>query len=189
MIRTALIPAAGRGARLDRPGTPKPLVDVGGKPLIFRLLSQLSRVGVRRAVVVLGYQARKIREALARQPAAELSIEIVENPRWEDGLARSILSAREQLSEPFLLTMADHVFDDRLVAQMAALDPASSAATALIDPRAHLVCEQASAVKVRRKGARIVEIGVMTTPALVIDGDVKVSGRLPSIDEIREMLV
>ena len=37
----ALIPAAGRGARLDRPDTPKPLVEVDGVPLIVRTLRQL----------------------------------------------------------------------------------------------------------------------------------------------------
>ena len=35
---------------------------------------------------------------------------------------------------------------------------------------------------------RIMTFGVMMTPALVVDGVVKVSGRLPSSDEIRKML-
>ena len=35
---------------------------------------------------------------------------------------------------------------------------------------------------------RIMTFGVMTTPALVVDGVVKVSGRVPSSDEIRNML-
>ena len=35
---------------------------------------------------------------------------------------------------------------------------------------------------------RIMTFGVMTTPALVVDGVVKVSGRVPSSDEIRTML-
>jgi small redox-active disulfide protein 2 len=36
--------------------------------------------------------------------------------------------------------------------------------------------------------AKIMEFGVMITPALVIDGEVKVSGRVPSPDEIEKML-
>lgn len=35
---------------------------------------------------------------------------------------------------------------------------------------------------------RIVSYGVMTTPALVVDGEVKVSGKIPSADEIKEFL-
>jgi small redox-active disulfide protein 2 len=34
----------------------------------------------------------------------------------------------------------------------------------------------------------IVSYGVMKTPGLVIDGDVKVSGRVPSKDEIKKLL-
>ena len=34
----------------------------------------------------------------------------------------------------------------------------------------------------------ITSFGVMTTPALVVDGEVKVSGRVPSEDEIKEMI-
>lgn len=36
---------------------------------------------------------------------------------------------------------------------------------------------------------KIVEYGVMSTPALVIDGEVKCSGGVPDIEEIKRMLV
>jgi len=35
---------------------------------------------------------------------------------------------------------------------------------------------------------KIVEYGVMSTPALVIDGDVKSYGEVASVEEIKEML-
>ena len=35
---------------------------------------------------------------------------------------------------------------------------------------------------------RITGFGVMMTPALVIDGEVKVVGKLPSTDEIKQLL-
>lgn len=34
----------------------------------------------------------------------------------------------------------------------------------------------------------IMSYGVMFTPALVIDGEVKVSGKVPSLEEIKKML-
>ncbi len=34
----------------------------------------------------------------------------------------------------------------------------------------------------------IVSFGVMSTPALVIDGEVKIAGKVPSADEIKKML-
>jgi small redox-active disulfide protein 2 len=35
---------------------------------------------------------------------------------------------------------------------------------------------------------KITEFGVMMTPALVVDGQVKVSGKVPKDDEIKEMI-
>jgi small redox-active disulfide protein 2 len=36
---------------------------------------------------------------------------------------------------------------------------------------------------------RIMSFGVMVTPALVVDGKVKVSGKVPSVDELKKLLV
>ena len=36
---------------------------------------------------------------------------------------------------------------------------------------------------------KIMEYGVMMTPALVIDGEVKVTGKVPSIDDIKKYLL
>ena len=35
---------------------------------------------------------------------------------------------------------------------------------------------------------RIISFGVMLTPALAVDGAVKVSGKVPSVDEIKKLL-
>ena len=35
----------------------------------------------------------------------------------------------------------------------------------------------------------IMKFGVMMTPALVIDGEIKVAGRIPAVEEIKKMLV
>jgi small redox-active disulfide protein 2 len=35
---------------------------------------------------------------------------------------------------------------------------------------------------------KIVEAGVMMTPALVVDGEVKSTGKVPSVDEIKKIL-
>ncbi len=36
---------------------------------------------------------------------------------------------------------------------------------------------------------RIMSFGVMVTPALVVDGQVKVSGKVPSVDDLKSLLV
>jgi MurNAc alpha-1-phosphate uridylyltransferase len=72
----AIVLAAGRGERL-RPITdtlPKPLVRVGGKPLIVYHLEALARAGVRDVVINLSWLPDKIRTAL--QDGSEYGLHI-----------------------------------------------------------------------------------------------------------------
>ncbi len=66
MIRQALVFAAGRGERL-RPltdTTPKPLIEVGGKPLIAWHLEKLAAAGVRDVVINTSHLAEQFEPAL-----------------------------------------------------------------------------------------------------------------------------
>jgi len=159
MVREALVPAAGRGSRLDRPGTPKPLVDVGGTPLVVRVLKQLEAAGVERAVVVTGYRRREVVRALTYHPELTLEVELVEHAGWRDGLASSLLAARGRLHGPFLLAMADHVFEAPLVTRLAEAEPEAGGVVALVEERAEAVYDVAAAVKLRREGERVVAAG------------------------------
>ena len=79
----AVILAAGMGTRLhpltaDRP---KPLVEVGGRSLLLRLVDQLARVGIRGTdvVVVSGYREDALHRALVGTGAV-----IVHNDHYSD---------------------------------------------------------------------------------------------------------
>src|SRR5688500_20029137 len=59
----AIIPLAGKGTRL-RPHThltPKPLIKVGGRPVMSYILDDLMELGVREVVFVVGYLGDVIR--------------------------------------------------------------------------------------------------------------------------------
>ncbi|TDP75289.1 NTP transferase domain-containing protein [Bradymonas sediminis] len=163
MYKKALIPAAGRGARLDRPNTPKPLVDVGGRPIIFHLLKRLEEVGVEHAVIVVGYEGKKIERQLAAHPDFNMKIELVENAEWEKGLASSLLAARGAFAgsdEPFLLAMADHLFDAELVAKMAALEIGDDQIVSmLVDRDTERIYDIDAAVKLALKHDKVVDAG------------------------------
>ena len=73
----AMILAAGYGKRL-RPltdHTPKPLVPVGGKPLVVHHLEKIAKTGIRDVVINLGHLGSKIPEALGNGSQWGLSIE------------------------------------------------------------------------------------------------------------------
>src|SRR5262249_59413103 len=80
----AVVLAAGQGSRLlpltaDRP---KPLVPVGGRPLLFRALDRLAEVGVAGpdVLVVAGYRRDVLEAALAAGGFG--CVRVLDNPHW-----------------------------------------------------------------------------------------------------------
>jgi N-acetyl-alpha-D-muramate 1-phosphate uridylyltransferase len=74
--RTAMVLAAGNGVRM-RPLTermPKPLIAVGGKPLLDNVLDRLAATGVETAVVNVHYLADQIERHLASRRAPRIVI-------------------------------------------------------------------------------------------------------------------
>ena len=78
----AVILAAGASTRL---GQPKQLVCIGGEPLLVRTVRLAREAGCEPVVVVIGFEAQRMREALAGIPAV-----IVENPGWQSGMGSSL---------------------------------------------------------------------------------------------------
>jgi len=63
----AVILAGGRGTRLaeETQVKPKPLVESGGKPLIWHIMQNYARFGVTEFIVLVGYKGQMIREYFA----------------------------------------------------------------------------------------------------------------------------
>ncbi len=110
-----LIIAAGKGSRLQQRGDSKPLIPVLGTPLIERVIRTALETGVDEFCVVTGYQSDQVCGFLERL-AERLGVRITPlvNDDWEKGNGLSVLKARHTLKEPFLLLMADHLFDPDL---------------------------------------------------------------------------
>lgn len=64
--KEAIILAGGRGTRLGSltENTPKPLLEVGGKPFLLYLIDYLSKQGIQRIVFSTGYKANAFTEIL-----------------------------------------------------------------------------------------------------------------------------
>jgi N-acetyl-alpha-D-muramate 1-phosphate uridylyltransferase len=105
--KCAIVLAAGLGTRM-RPhngAIPKPLVEVGGKPLIDYSLDRLAAAGVERAVVNVHYLADALERYLAKRGKPQI---VISDERGELlGTGGGIAKALPQLSEAFFLVNSD----------------------------------------------------------------------------------
>ncbi len=117
-----LIIAAGKGSRLQHRGESKPLIPILGVPLIERVIRAAIEAGADEFYVVIGYQGERVRlflERLAERLA--IGITALVNDDWDKENGLSVLKARDVMNEPFLLLMADHLFDPALVRPLTTL--------------------------------------------------------------------
>lgn len=110
----AMILAAGRGERL-RPltdTTPKPLIEVGDKPLIVHHIERLAAVGFKEVVINLGWLGEQIVECLGDGHALGLQIRYSQEPPGALETAGGIVRALPLLGQaPFLTVSADVLTD------------------------------------------------------------------------------
>jgi len=118
----ALVLAAGYGERL-RPITdsiPKPLVEIGGRPLILYPLLLLRNAGIHDVAVNVHHLAHKIEAALGRGDALGLAITYSPEPVLL-GTGGPLLALRDYFDhEPFLILNGDTIMDLDLLAMIAA---------------------------------------------------------------------
>lgn len=119
----AVITAAGLSSRM---GSPKALLDWGGKPLLEHQLDVLAGFG--QVVVVLGHEADRIREAIAVPPNTRLVV----NPDYAEGRSSSLQAGfRAIAGQPraILVIGTDQPLDPRVLAPLIqALGPETSLA-------------------------------------------------------------
>lgn len=129
-----LIVAAGQGTRLKQKGESKPLIPIKGVALIERVIERARSAGIVEFYIVSGYRGEILRtelDAFARRTAVKL-IHIV-NEDWDRANGISVLKARPYLSEPFLLTMCDHLVDPDIFSGLIDQGGAEDAVTLAVD--------------------------------------------------------
>ncbi len=130
----AVILAAGDGGRLGAltRERPKPLVELGGRPIIAYTLDALAAAGIRDVAVVLGYRAAQLGEALAAATHG-LSLSFIYNARFREGASLSLAAARTWVEDaPFLLLMADHLLSAPIIERLTAARTRQPAALSLV---------------------------------------------------------
>jgi bifunctional UDP-N-acetylglucosamine pyrophosphorylase / glucosamine-1-phosphate N-acetyltransferase len=100
----AVVMAAGKGTRM-KSDLPKVLVPVRQRPMIAYVLDALDRAGIERTVVVVGYRADDVKEALAGRPRIDFALQ-----SEQLGTGHAVMMCREQLAGhdgPVLIVAGD----------------------------------------------------------------------------------
>jgi N-acetyl-alpha-D-muramate 1-phosphate uridylyltransferase len=121
----AMILAAGRGERL-RPltdSTPKPLLEVAGKPLVVHHLERLAAAGIIEVVINLGWLGEHIQAVLGNGSSFGLRIRYSPEPPGALETAGGIVQALPLLGEQPFLVVAGDILCDYAFERLADLKP------------------------------------------------------------------
>ncbi|MEM1051515.1 MAG: NTP transferase domain-containing protein [Pseudomonadota bacterium] len=129
-----LILAAGFGSRLRDLFPSKPLAQVNGVTLLEIALRQLASAGVKRVVIVTGYEADAIESAmddLGSRLGLEILTKRLEN--WEKPNGYSVMAGAELLPGNYLLVMCDHILSSAILQELAKVGDDTCDVTLAID--------------------------------------------------------
>jgi len=151
---------AGEGSRLRgaNQAVLKPFVPVLGRPLISYTLDTLIHAGIKTLNLVVGYESERMIAQVKQLIPPNLSVAFIENRDWQKQNGISLLAAAGHISRAFLLTMSDHLFDDRTVDRL--LDSFDSDfLNVAVDRKLDSIFDLEDAMKVRTRGNRVTDIG------------------------------
>jgi UDP-N-acetylglucosamine diphosphorylase / glucose-1-phosphate thymidylyltransferase / UDP-N-acetylgalactosamine diphosphorylase / glucosamine-1-phosphate N-acetyltransferase / galactosamine-1-phosphate N-acetyltransferase len=112
-VTKAVILAAGRGTRMREltNSVPKPMVEVGGKPILAHIVDGLRVAGVLRLLIIIGYRKEAIVNHFGDGSTFGVEIAYQEQVN-QDGTGKVVALAREFCgSEPFILSYGDILVD------------------------------------------------------------------------------
>ncbi len=157
----AILLAAGRGSRLVDDGPlPKPLIPVGGEPLLSRILRTLGSEGVKEAAVVTGYKGHLIEEAVRSwKHLGHMDVHFVRNEDWRKSNGVSVLKAKDFVNDHTFLSMSDHLFSPGLVRALQNRPLSGDSSLLGVDRKIDRVFDLDDATKVLCNGVGILNIG------------------------------
>ena len=160
-VNQCLILAAGNGTRLRAvsDGLPKPLVKFRGRPILEHVILRAQEAGIDNFVIVVGYRSDLIRRWFDSRWLGNISVTLIDNPEYHKQNGMSVLKAKGEIQEKFLLLMADHIFEPKTAKMLIEQPLAPGEVILAVDPQIDRVFDLEDATKVRREGNLIVDIG------------------------------
>jgi len=160
-VKECLILAAGNGSRIASlsGGAPKALVPLFGAPLLEHIVLSSQAAGIEKFVIVVGYRADALRRWFAELPLGDISVTLVENAEYHKANGVSALAARGLLKNPFLLLMADHIFEPKTAQVLLQQTLGDDEVILGVDYNIDRIFDLEDATKVSVQGQDILDIG------------------------------
>jgi choline kinase len=110
-------------------------------------------------VIVIGYRADQIRRWFAERSFDDISVTLVENLEYHKANGVSALAAKDELRNPFLLLMSDHIFEPKTAKALVEQPLVEGEVILAVDHNVDLVFDLDDATKVKCETDHIVDIG------------------------------
>lgn len=113
----AVILAGGLGSRLGEETSvrPKPMVEIGGMPIIWHIMKIYSQYGINHFIVCLGYKGYVIKEFFRNYPLHTADVTI--------DLAQNAMEVHQQRAEPWKITLVETGADTMTGGRLKAVRP------------------------------------------------------------------
>ena len=160
-IDQAIILAAGQGTRLrqDQQDYLKPLYPLQQKPLIAHVMEGFLANQVARFTVVVGFEKQEVMPGIQKALPPGCILTFVDNPDWRLNNGVSLFKAKHALQERFFLSMADHLFQHKMVRILGEGALEEDCLYLAVDRKIDTVFDLDDATKVRTDGTHILAIG------------------------------
>lgn len=166
-ITEAVILMAGSGSRLQA-SVPKPLLPIHGRPLISYVIDCLYRAGITTLHAIVGYEHEQLLVGLNPLIPAGMELRPIENRNWQKQNGISLLSADGRVHAPFILAMADHLFEDSVLNILIEQADVGSLNLA-VDRKIRSIFDLDDAMKVQTRNEHVVAIAKDLTSYDAID--------------------
>ncbi|MHA2028551.1 MAG: sugar phosphate nucleotidyltransferase [Candidatus Kariarchaeaceae archaeon] len=162
----AIILAAGDSERLHLSTNhqPKPLINLLGLKLIERVIKTAKQVSINEFIIVVGFQGYKIKNYLGDGNKYDVKIDYIDNKRWNEENGLSLLSTKNLVEDNFILLMADHIFDVRILKEIIRYNLTTSVVLAIDKKKPN----EGDTIVIEEKG-KIKHIGKELTNSNAID--------------------
>jgi choline kinase len=159
-ITDAVILMAGTGSRLNgaEADLPKPLISIGGRPLISYAIESFAQVGVTTLHTIVGAKAEMLTREIETLIPQGMTLNPIHNSAWQKQNGISVLCAMHWVRSPFFLAMGDHLFEPSILQRLLAESDFNQLNVA-VDRKIKAIFDLDDAMKVQTHGKFVAAIG------------------------------